>query len=181
MRTRHQARTSHPCHMRGVHSRRGVAWPLVEGAVMSRLLELTGSQVILASWSGVAHSTIGRPPIPAIRARCRFRLRKPGDEIAHLNLLTGLRFRTFVSRPLGHPPRQCRSGPLPRRSHFLTECLDACAVCVYYKVVESLLIARKKVGSDSYRPRRGAVVARQAHNLEVTGSNPVAATFRRRC
>src|SRR4051812_35463415 len=31
--------------------------------------------------------------------------------------------------------------------------------------------------SSHHRPRRGAVVARQAHNLEVTGSNPVAATF----
>ena len=29
----------------------------------------------------------------------------------------------------------------------------------------------------SLRARRGAVVARQAHNLEVTGSNPVAAIF----
>src|SRR5947208_9608281 len=32
-------------------------------------------------------------------------------------------------------------------------------------------------GRGSHRARRGAVVARQAHNLEVSGSNPLAATF----
>src|SRR5262245_11557233 len=50
---------------------------------------------------------------------------------------------------------------------------------LYFRRIGAILKVKRGIDPSSFPlhpARRGAVVARQAHNLEVTGSNPVAAT-----
>src|SRR5262245_19030149 len=82
-------------------------------------------------------------------------------------------------RPVGphyaraEPEVQRHPGRLPAHQAFTSAAPGA-----YTSIEEVEEASGSAPSSTSHLARRGAVVARQAHNLEVTGSNPVAATRR---